>query len=148
MRSSDRDLRSSEKKTMSKHLIFFDDECPFCHHSVCHILQIDREKRFLFAPLQGETARFILIGPQAPLRKAQSLILVENYQSTAREFYTRSRALFRIYWHAGRWWACLGALSFLPCWLGDTLYQWLAAHRHQFRLKMPQEPGPKERFLP
>jgi hypothetical protein len=32
--------------------------------------------------------------------------------------------------------------------LGDFFYRWFAAHRHQFKLKLPEEPGPQDRFLP
>lgn len=133
---------------MHHHLIFFDDECPFCHHSVRHILAIDSKEQFLFAPINGETARGILIGPQDSLKRANSLILVENFRSTEREFWVRSRAIFRIYWLVGKGWRLLGILSFLPSWIQDPFYKWIAVHRHQFRLKMPQEPGPKDRFLP
>ena len=133
---------------MHEHLVFFDGECPFCHRSVRHIIEIDVDRHFLFAPLSGVTAQDILIGPQEPLREAQSLILVENYQSSAREFYIRSRAIFRIYWHVGHGWGLVGVWSFFPCWFTDLIYRWLAAHRHQFKLKMSKELEPKDRFLP
>jgi len=132
---------------MHEHVIFFDGECPFCHRAVRHVLEIDIHKRFVFAPLGGETAKDILSGPQAPLKKAGSLVLVENYQSTDRQFWVRSRAIFRIYWLAGNGWGLVGILSFLPGWLGDFLYRKFAEHRHQFKLKMP-EAGPSDRFLP
>jgi predicted DCC family thiol-disulfide oxidoreductase YuxK len=133
---------------MDEHIIFFDGECPFCHRAVRHIVGIDAGRHFRFAPLGGSTAREILIGPQEPLTRAQSLVLAENYQSTGRHFYTRSRAIFRIYWIVGGKWSFLGLLSFLPCWLGDVIYRWFAAHRHQFRLPMDRNPGPNDRFLP
>jgi predicted DCC family thiol-disulfide oxidoreductase YuxK len=133
---------------MYEHLIFFDKECPLCHRAVRHILEIDVDKHFLFAPLNGETAKDFLIGPQAPLRSANSLVLVEHYLSTGRKFWVRSRAILRIYWLNGDGWGLYGIFSFLPGYLGDALYRWVAAHRHQFKLKMPGEPGPKERFLP
>lgn len=131
---------------MNEHLIFFDKECPLCHRAVRHVIVMDRERHFLFAPLKGETAQDILVGPQAPLQKANSLVLVENYDSTDRLFWTRSKAIARIYWLSGR--KVLGSLSFLPAALGDWIYKIVADHRHQFKLKMPKEPGPKERFLP
>jgi predicted DCC family thiol-disulfide oxidoreductase YuxK len=133
---------------MHEHIIFFDGECPFCHRSVRHIIDIDIDNHFLFAPLAGVTAREILIGPQEPLTRAQSLVLVENYQSTERNFYVRSKAIFRTYWLVGNSWGFVGILSFLPCWFSDLIYRWLAAHRHQFKLRMPKQPGPKDRFLP
>ncbi len=133
---------------MYEHLIFFDGECPLCHAAVRHILELDVQRHFLFAPLNGETARDILIGPQAPLRRANSLVLVENYLSTERSFWIRSRAILRVYWLAGNGWGLVGILSFLPGFVGDIFYRWLATHRHQFKMRMPTEPGPKERFLP
>ena len=133
---------------MHEHIIFFDGECPFCHRTVRHLIEIDVDRHFLFAPLAGSTAKEILIGPQEPLTRAQSVVLVENYQSTKRCFYVRSRAIFRIYWIVKHGWELLGILSFLPCWFSDIFYRWLAAHRHQFKLKMKKEPGPQDRFLP
>ncbi len=132
---------------MYEHLIFFDGECPLCHRSVRHIIEIDVHKRFVFAPLKGETADQILIGPQALLKKANSLVLAESYQSTDRKFWIESRAVLRIYWLVGGW-GIIGIFSFLPGFLGDPIYRWFAAHRHQFKLNIPEQPGPKERFLP
>lgn len=133
---------------MRDHLIFFDDECPLCHKAVRHILEIDTHRLFLFAPLRGESAKEILTGPQKPLLKENSLILVENYDSTERKFWIRSRALFRIYWIAKSGYAILGLLSFLPPFLGDWIYKLVAAHRHEFRMKMEEKPVPKDRLLP
>ena len=112
-----------------------------------HIIDIDEHKRFLFAPLNGETAQEILTGPQAVLKKANSLVLVENYQSTDRKFWIESRAVFRVYWLVGGW-SILGIFSFLPGFIGDPIYRWFAAHRHQFKLRIPEKPGPSDRFLP
>ncbi len=133
---------------MNDHLVFFDDECPLCHKAVRHIIEIDEHKRFLFAPLRGETARGILAGPQKSLKSSNSLVLAENYQSTERRFWIRSHAIFRIYWLAGNGWGLVGILSFLPRWLGDFFYHWVAAHRHQFKLQIPETITPADRFLP
>lgn len=133
---------------MHEHLIFFDDECPLCHRAVRHILEIDREKHFLFAPLTGKSAQEILIGPQSPLKKANSLVLVEHFRSTNRTFWIRGQAVFRIYWLTGQGWGFLGALSFLPGWLLDSFYKKVAAHRHQFKLQIDGSPVPAGRLLP
>lgn len=132
---------------MYEHLIFFDGECPFCHRSVRHIIEIDEQKRFLFAPLKSQTADQILSGPQKSLKAAKSLVLVENYDSTDRKFWIESKAVLRIYWLVGGW-GLIGIFCFLPSFIGDPIYRFFAAHRHQFKLKMPESPGPKDRFLP
>lgn len=133
---------------MHEHLVFFDGECPLCHQGVRHIIEIDRSKRFVFAPLRGETAARILSGPLEPYGKVNSLVLVENYTSTGRKFWIRSRAVLRVYWLVGDGWKIVGWLSYLPGWLGDFFYAWLAEHRHQFKLKPMKEIGPRDRFLP
>jgi predicted DCC family thiol-disulfide oxidoreductase YuxK len=133
---------------VNDHLVFFDDECPFCRKAVRHIIEIDKKKQFLFAPLRGETAREILSGPQKALRASNSLVLAENYQSTGRRFWIRSHAIFRIYWLTGNGWGLVGILSFMPRKLGDFFYNWIAAHRHQFKLQIPETIEPLDRFLP
>ena len=133
---------------MREHLILFDSECPLCHRSVEHVIEIDVHKRFVFAPLNGETASELLVGPQKDLKKENTLILVEEYQSTERTFRIRSNAILRMYWLVGNGWGLVGVLSFLPACIGDVFYRCVANHRHQFKLKMPRELGPKDRFLP
>lgn len=133
---------------MDEHLVFYDSACPFCDRSVRHLLQIDKKKHLLFAPLQGKTAQDVLCGPQKKLLKIDSLILVENYQSTEREFRRESSAILRIYWILGGAWKILGVFSFFPSFIGDFFYRKFAAHRHKFKLEMCQEGLPLDRFLP
>lgn len=133
---------------MHEHLIFFDNECPFCHRTVRYILDLDKQKRFVFAPLKGETAENILHGPLASYAQANSLVLIENYQSTGRKIWIRSKAVFRVYWLIGDGWKIVGWLSFLPGVLGDFFYRSFAEHRHHFKLKPTKDAGPKDRFLP
>lgn len=133
---------------MYEHLVLFDHKCPFCHKQVRNIIKMDVDRRFVFAPLDGETANDVLSGPQAELKNANSVVLIENYQSTGREFWIRSQAVFRIFWLTGHGWGIIGILCFLPGKLGDIVYRYFAEHRHQFKLDIPEDPGPKERFLP
>jgi predicted DCC family thiol-disulfide oxidoreductase YuxK len=132
---------------MYEHLIFFDAECPLCHRAVRHVIEMDVGRRFIFAPLDGDTADAILTGPLAFYRKANTIVLLENYQSTEREFWIRSKAILRVYWLVGSGWKIVGWLCFLPSWIGDLFYSWVANHRHQFKLKPMHEIGPTDRFL-
>jgi predicted DCC family thiol-disulfide oxidoreductase YuxK len=133
---------------VDEHLVFFDHECPFCNRAVAHIIELDRQRRFVFAPLKGETAEQILSGPIAWYKQANSLVLLENYQSTERRIWIRSKAALRVYWLIGDGWKLVGILSFFPGFVGDFFYRWFAEHRHRFKLKATKEPGPKDRFLP
>jgi predicted DCC family thiol-disulfide oxidoreductase YuxK len=133
---------------MAKHLILFDGECAFCHQAVRRLIALDEKGLFVFAPLGGEAAKRILTGPQEKLKRADSLVLVEDYESTGRRFWIRSRAIFRFYWLLGDGWGSIGWLSFLPGWTGDFLYRRIAAHRHQFKIQPHKDLGPRDRFLP
>jgi hypothetical protein len=92
-------------------------------------------------------AKDILTGPQKELFSSNGLIVVENYASTARAFWAKSQALYRTYWLANDGWEMTGLLSFIPRFLTDGLYNKFYAHRHQFKLKLPQDMIPKERIL-
>lgn len=133
---------------MGEHLIFFDANCPLCRRAVQYVIELDKKQLFLFAPLAGETASAILCGPLESYRGANSLVLLEHYESTERRFWIRSQAIFRIYWLMGNRWGLFGILSFLPSCVGDFFYKWAASHRHQFKLWPTQPLEPKERFLP
>ena len=133
---------------MHEHLIFFDQDCPFCVKAIQHVLEIDKDQKFIFAPLGGETAKNILTGPLKPYAEMNTVVLIEDYQSTERQFWVRSKAALRTYWLVGNGWGIIGWLSFLPCWIGDFIYRLFKEHRHQFKLKTSKELGPQNRFLP
>lgn len=133
---------------MSEHLIFYDHECPLCQKAVKHIINIDRNKQFKFAPLKGKTATEILQGPLQRYGEMDSMVLMENYASTKRKISARSKASLRIYWLIGEKWRLIGALSYLPGWTADFLYSKLAQHRHQFKIQPMKSSGPSDRFLP
>ncbi len=46
---------SSRLATEKQPILFFDGVCGLCNRTVDFVLQEDRDRRFLFAPLQGET---------------------------------------------------------------------------------------------
>lgn len=133
---------------MHQHLILFDHECPFCHKAVKRTIEMDVNKRFVFASFSSQTARGILAGPQRHLNGCNSPILIENYDSTHRSFHTHSQAALRSYWLTGNGWGLVGIFSYLPASVCDFFYRLRGEHRHQFKLKMLPLPGPKERFLP
>lgn len=137
------------KKRLS-HLVFYDGECGFCDQIVQLLLRLDKKELFVFAPLQGETAREIL--PELPDRykNVDSLILVENYQSSHRSVYMQAKAAFRILWLLGGGWVLIGWLNFLPSFLFDWGYRLVARNRYRLfgQACLVPRADQKERFLP
>lgn len=128
------------------HILFFDGVCGLCNHSVDFILQRDRDRKFVFAPLQGETAKAELSA--SDLANLNSIVL-----KTPRGQYRRSSAIVRILWYLGGFWTVLGVLLWLvPLPLRNLGYRAVSATRYWFfekketcRLPTPAE---RERFLP
>ena len=131
---------------MGEHLVFFDGDCALCHKLIVYLMKIDPEKKLAFAPLEGETAKEILIGPNARYAREDTLVLVEHFRSDKRNFSTHSRAIFRIYWLLGS--RLVGWVSFLPNWFCDAVYRSVAKHRHHLNFGWEREEFQNDRFLP
>ena len=134
-----------------RHLIFYDGECGLCDRFVQFLLKGDKNKQFVFAPLQGETATQYLKNLPPEIRFTDSLILIENYRSSYPRVSLLAKGVLRIAWIL-RWpWMLIGWLSFLPGWCFDWIYRLAAAHRYYFlsqtECSLPSEDH-KERFLP
>jgi predicted DCC family thiol-disulfide oxidoreductase YuxK len=115
------------------YLVLYDNMCAFCNRSVTFLLEADRRKEFLFAPLAGETAsKLALKNP-----KNDSLVLIEYYKTPKEEQHYYGKAVLRICWHLGSLWRLLGVFSFLPTFLVDILYSIFSRHRHIFGQKGP-----------
>ena len=97
-----------------KHLVFYDGKCGLCDHAVQFLLKVDKRKQFVFAPLQGTTAAAELKDVPEHIKQADSLILIENYQSKDQIIYILGKGAFRITWLLGGVWSLLGWLNFLP----------------------------------
>lgn len=134
-----------------KHLVFFDGECGLCDHVVQILLKIDRNKIFAFAPLQGKTAAMRLKNIPSHVKQADSLILIENFESQNFSIYIYGQGALKILWLLGGFWSLLGVISFLPSFLYDWMYRLVARNRHYFfkkdKCQLPQK-SEKERFLP
>ena len=131
-----------------KHVLFYDASCPFCQRAVAWLLRRDGKGIFGFAPLAGKTADRELTGDLAELRKKNTLILLENYQTKKIKIWTYGRGAMRALWLIGGRWKLLGALCFLPFGI-DSIYRFIAHHRHKLSSKSSDLTSfAPDRFLP
>ena len=136
---------------MAEHLVFYDGECGLCDRVVQRLLRWDKKKILAFAPLHGTTAQKLLRDLPSDQKTVDSMIFIEQYQSSKRVVYTQGKAAFRIAWLMGGWWKALGWLFFLPSWLYNWGYNLIARNR---KWLMPQTecfvppPAQNHRFLP
>jgi Uncharacterized protein conserved in bacteria len=127
---------------MDDHLLFYDGDCGFCHRSITLIHDYDKKKKFLFAPLQGETAK------KYTLPNVDSIILLENFKSDKPKISIRGKAIARIIaiLHPS-----LAFLDKIPAWMLDPSYRFVAyVRRHLFEKPNCLIPKnlDKSRFLP
>jgi len=120
-------------KTIGQHLVFFDGTCGMCHGVVQFLLKHDKENVFVFAPLQGETAADFLDDWRNKYPDADTLVLIENYQDDSmKRIFMYGKGALRICWLLGGMWKVPGAISFLPPFLYDWGYRYIARHRFQW----------------
>lgn len=108
-------------------IIVFDGVCVLCNGWVQFLLKHDREARYRFAAMQGETGRALLqqhgLDPDDPL----SFLLVED--SIA---HTDSDAILRVVTSLGGMWRIFAVLGWVPSSLRDPLYRLIARNRYRW----------------
>ncbi len=135
---------------MKDHLVLFDDTCRFCRRAVAHLIAIDLKDKFIFSPLNGKTAKQGLKGKMAYLRRANTMIVIENVNRPPSMVWMRGRASLRCFWIVGGKWKWIGWACFIP-WIPDLIYRLVAKMRRLFPLEdVPDRffRSQKDRFLP
>ena len=69
-----------------KNIIFYDDNCVLCNHSIQFLIKKDLQNQFVFAPLQGKLAKKSI--DLIYIKKLDSFVLLSNGNS-----YVKGRAI-------------------------------------------------------
>src|SRR6185436_14502522 len=129
-------MRETEGPVADHPIVFYDGDCGLCDRFVRWMLRRDRrERRYRFAPLQGETAR--------------RMIHVESGHAGE---HRRSTAALRAIAGLGGVWRGAGLLLLVPAALRDGVYRAVARHRYRWFGRAPACGAPstdeRGRFLP
>ncbi len=131
---------------ITKPVIFFDDVCVMCNGFVNFLLRVDRRQQFLFAPLQGETARKLL-PPLAGDPAQWSMVYLDEAG-----VHEQSSASLEVYRRLGGAWWLLSLGRFVPRRLRDPVYRVIARNRYRWfgKRETCRVPTAEERarFLP
>lgn len=136
----------SDKSSDERPIIFFDGVCGMCNTFVDLMLRVDRKETFLFAPLQGETARERLpVQPENP--EDWSMLYLDE-----RGLHDQSSASLEVYRRLGGIWWVLSLLRFVPRIVRDPVYRVIARNRYRVfgkreACRIPTE-AERARFLP
>lgn len=105
--------------------IFYDGECGLCHRAIRFVLRHDRQGRFRFAPLHGET--FLSRVPEiVRLRLPDTLVVALDGD----RYLVRSEGVLHILERLGMPWRLVARVtSWLPRSFTDWIYDLVAARR-------------------
>lgn len=124
-------------RTQNQNILFYDGECSFCNFWVQFFSDRDRNKQIYFAPLQGTTAKNIL--PQNLITQPETLVFY--YQG---QFLTKSSAILRALREIQYSPDLLFVIKLIPLSILNSIYDFIARHRHHFFKKNSFCPIPTE----
>ncbi|MEH6908738.1 thiol-disulfide oxidoreductase DCC family protein [Neobacillus drentensis] len=126
-------------------IILFDGVCNLCNSSVKFIIKRDSEGQFKFASLQSETGQ-TLLRMHGLNKDLSSFVLLEDDK-----VYLKSSAALRVCRKLDSAWPILSLFRFLPPFIRDFLYDFVAKNRYKWFGKeescLVPSPEWKQRFL-
>ena len=110
-----------------KSIILFDGVCNLCNSSVNFIIKHDKKKHFLFASLQSDAAKEILL--QFPTKKLtlDSILLIEG-----KDIYEKSTAALKISKHLSNGFHLLNYFIITPLFIRDWVYNLISKNRYKW----------------
>lgn len=131
----------------ARHILFFDGVCGFCDRLVRFLLDHDRQGRFRFAPLQGETARREMARFHRDASDVDTVYVLADAHRAGEMLYWRSRAILFVLGELGWPWRAAQVLGGLPTTWLDAGYDAFARVRYRVfgRSDRCRAPRPEER---
>jgi predicted DCC family thiol-disulfide oxidoreductase YuxK len=130
----------------NKSIILFDGVCNFCNSSVNFIIKHDKKEHFLFASLQSDVAKEILLQFNERKNTGNSIILISG-----EHLYTKSTAALNIAKKLNSGICLTYVFIIIPSYLRDWVYDIIAKNRYKWFGKKENCMIPsakiKERFL-
>ncbi len=111
--------------TNNEAIILFDGICNLCNSSVQFVLKHDAKKQFLFASLQSDASRKLLLQFNYENAKMMSIVLIED-----NKVYDKSTAALRIARRLNPIWNYRYVLIILPKGIRDFVYDIIAKNRY------------------
>lgn len=125
----------SEKLHIHEPVILFDGVCNLCNGFVNFIIKTDKRAEIKFLALQNPKAQALLKGfPESKMliRDLSTVILVEN-----KNLYFKSDAVLHISAYLPFPWRVFKVFRFIPGFLRDKIYDYVAQHRYAWFGKKP-----------
>lgn len=118
-----------EKKghAVSPIYLLVDGECVLCHRVTRFVAKRDADRLFRFAALQSPAGQSLLKRGGLPTHDFDTFVMVENGR-----FYTKSEAALRTLRRLGVGWRYASIFLFVPAFIRDAVYSWIARSRYRW----------------
>lgn len=114
-------------KLKNKSIILFDGVCNLCNSSVNFIIKHDKNEHFLFASLQSDVAKELLLQFTSKKIKIDSIILIEDGV-----IYEKSTAALKISTYLNGGFKLLYSFILIPLFIRDSIYDYVAKNRYKW----------------
>lgn len=119
-------LPAHDPAPLPPRVVLYDGVCGLCHRAVAWLLKRDRDHRFHFAPLQGDTAaRLRALYPDIPT-DLSTVVYVEDGR-----VHLRGKAFLHAAHHLSRPWRWAYHLRWMSAFLIDPFYWMVARTRYR-----------------
>lgn len=112
----------------NKKIILFDGVCNLCDATVQQLIRKDRKDIFRFAALQSEVGKEIAEYIGIDTSKMDSIILYEP----GKAYHIKAEAAIEIAKSIGGIYSLLALFSFLPNWMKNSVYDYVAKNRYKW----------------
>jgi predicted DCC family thiol-disulfide oxidoreductase YuxK len=123
-------------------VVFFDNICHLCIHSVQSILKHNKDQSIQFASIQSELGSSVLSFYGLPTQMYETMLYIEKGQ-----LYTKSTAAIKIAKRLSFPWCLLQAGVVIPRFIRDGVYDLIARNRYKLFGKRDQCYLPDEKTL-
>jgi len=111
----------------NKSIILFDGVCNLCNNAVNYIIKHDKKKYFLFASLQSDAAKEILLQFNLKKNNLNTIILIQN-----QKIYIKSTAVLHIAKQLNGVIKLVTIFFIIPKFLRDFIYHIVAKNRYKW----------------
>jgi len=125
-----------------KKIILFDGVCNLCDSLVRYIISRDKNDVFRFVSIQSELGNRIMKHIGLDSKTLDTIVLYEPRLA----YYTKSNAVMEIAKHLGGPASLLSAFWFIPKFLRDPIYEFVAKNRYKWYGKKTECMVPSERL--
>lgn len=105
-------------------IVFFDGVCGLCNQFVSFLIRYDKKRRLVFSPLQGMT---IQKTKAASFANEQTIVFLKGDL-----MFVKSKAAIEAVATLGGIWTLCKVFLFVPRFIRDFIYSWIARHRYQW----------------